>query len=93
MLGHLLPCGMRLVSRRDGIESEKTIDGKTRGLMSKAVESGSKKSGDKEHKKTKCGLHGDEDVHQAATRARIFSASESACRPDSRGSQCGCEAQ
>jgi len=84
---------MRFVSWRDGIESEKTIDGKTHGLMSEAMESGGKEPGDKEHKATKRGLHGDEDVHQAAARARILSTPESACRPDSRGSQRGCEAQ
>ena len=89
MFGHLIPDDRRLRALRDRIESEKPFGGEAGGLIRQPVERGDKQAGDEEHEKTERDLHGDQRMHQAAPRVRIFAAFERARRLDGRGAQRG----
>ncbi len=71
----------------DRLEGEDTVGGKARGLMRQPLEGGDKQPGDEKHQKTEGRLHGDEGMHQAAPRVRVFSAFQRAHRLDGRGAQ------
>ena len=55
--------------------------------MRQPVEGGDKQAGDEQHQKAEGDLGGDQRMHQAAPRVRVFAALERAGRLDGRGAQ------
>ena len=84
---HLVPEDRRLGAMGSGLQIENAFGRKARGLIRQPVERRHEQSGHEMDHETEGDLRGNQRVHQAAPRMRIFAAFERARRLDCRGAQ------
>src|SRR5437667_351754 len=87
MFGHLIPERRLLRVLGERFQIENPFGGKARGLIRQPVEGSDEQAGYEMHNETEGDLYGDQSMHDAAARVRIFSSLERADRLDGRSPQ------